>query len=208
MKLLAVAFLVGGTVSFTSCSNNNTASEETKDTTVNTTTSATSAATPASTENDTAFSNVPQPTRTNFQTKYPQASNVKWAKYQPGDISNDEWTSEWMTNLDTSDYQVNFNWDGMDYTAYYDNGDWIGSTARMADNSKLPKAVNDAIHEHYPNYTIKEVDKENDKNQTVYEVDLVNGKDKLKIHFDENGNAVKTKGKVGGQKVKVKEDTK
>jgi len=207
MKSPLIACLLGGAVYLASCSNNNNATtEETKDTTSSATT--TSSTTPASSENDKTYSNVPQATRTSFETKYPQANNVKWESYNPTDTLSDEWMSDWMTNMDTTDYQVNFNWDGMDYIAYYDNGDWIGSTARMTDNSKLPKAVNDAIHERYGNYTIKEVDKENDKNKTVYEVEMENGKDKMKVHFDENGNALKAKGKVAGQKVKAKEDTK
>jgi len=53
-----------------------------------------------------------------------------------------------------------------------------------------------------------EVDKENDKNRTVYEVDLEKGSDKMKVHFDENGKAVKAKGRVGGEKVKSKEKSK
>ena len=207
MKSPLIACLLGGAVYLASCSNNNSATtEETKDTSTSATT--TSSATPASSESDKTYSNVPQATRSSFETKYPQASNVRWESYNPADTLSDEWMSDWMTNMDTTDYQVNFNWDGMDYVAYYDNGDWIGSTARMTDNSKLPKAVNDAIHQRYANYTIKEVDKENDKNKTVYEVEMENGKDKMKVHFDENGNAVKAKGKVGGQKVKAKEDTK
>jgi Putative beta-lactamase-inhibitor-like, PepSY-like len=206
MKSLLIALLFGGSVYLVSCSNNSsTSTEETKDTTTKAT--STSSTMQPSSENDT-YANVPQPARTHFETKYPQATNVKWTHYEPNEMAPDEWTSDWMSNLDTSDYQVNFNYDSMDYTAWYDNGEWIGSTARMADNSKLPKAVNDAIHQKYPDYTIKEVDKENDKNQTVYEVDMENGKDKMKVHFDENGNAVKTKGKVGGQKIKEKEKTK
>ena len=206
MKLSLMALFVGGSIYLASCSNSSSTTEQSKDTSVNATT--TSATTPASAETDNIYANVPAPTRTSFETKYPQATEVKWEKYQPVDTSTDDWSSGWMTNMDTSDYQVNFNWEGMDYIAYYDNGDWIGSTARMTDNSKLPKAVNDAIHERYPNYTIKEVEKDNDKNQTVYEVKLENGKDKMKIHFDENGNALKAKGKVSGQKVKAKEDVK
>lgn len=206
MKSLLIALLFGGSAYLASCSNNSsTSTEESKDTTTKAT--STSSEIQPSSENNT-YANVPEPARTQFETKYPKATNVKWTHYEPNEMAPDEWTSDWMSTLDTSDYQVNFNYDSMDYTAWYDNGEWIGSTSRMTDNSKLPKAVNDAIHEKYPNYTIKEVDKENDKNQTVYEVDMENGKDKMKVHFDENGNAVKSKGKVGGQKIKEKEKTK
>jgi hypothetical protein len=204
MKSALFVFLAGGLFSLASCADNaGTSDADTKDTTA----SSTSSTVEPATSND-ASASVPQPARTSFETRYPQATNVKWVYYEPKTVEPDAWYADWMTNLDTTDYQVNFTWDGMDYVAWYDNGEWIGSSARMTDNSKLPKAVNDAIHARYPDYTITEVDKQNDKDRTVYEVDLEKGSDKLKIHFDENGKSLKAKGKVDGQKVKAKEDTK
>ncbi len=206
MKSSLIILLAAGSLALGSCANNGeNSTADTKDT-ASTTTTTTDAVQPTTTNDVSA--NVPQPARTNFESRYPQANNVKWSRYEPMTFDDSDWRNDWMTNMDTSDYQVNFNWEGMDYTAWYDNGDWIGSTARMTDNSKLPKAVNDAIHKSYSDYTIKEVDKGNDKNRTVYEVDLEKGSDKMKVHFDENGKAVKAKGRVNGQKVKEKENTK
>lgn len=211
MKSSLIILFAAGSLTLGSCANNgeNTTSD-TKDSSSSTTMTADTSAGMKSTTNNDATANVPQPARTNFESRYPQANNVKWSRYEPTSVSvsDSDWNYDWMSKMDTSDYQVNFNWEGMDYTAWYDNGEWIGSTARMTDNSKLPKAVNDAIHEKYADYTIKEVDKGNDKNRTVYEVELEKGSDKMKVHFDENGKAVKTKGKVNGQKVKSKDDTK
>ena len=204
MRSTLMVLLGAGALAFASCGDNATTEATDKDSTTNVTTTSTTQ--PAS-DND-VVANVPQPARTNFESRYPQATNVKWQRYEPVQYDEGEWNSDWMTNMDTSDYQVNFNWEGMDYIVWYDNGEWLGSTARLTDNAKLPKAVNDAIHEKYADYTIKEVDKENDKNKTVYEVDLERGKDKLKLHYDENGKVVKAKGKVNGEKVKAKEDTK
>jgi hypothetical protein len=204
MKSTLFVLLAGGLFSLASCGDGGKYDADTKDSTGN----SNSTTEPASSSE--AYASVPQPAKTNFESRYPQATNVKWEHFEPVPVEADAtvYYPEWMTSLDTSDYQVNFNWDGMDYIAWYDNGEWIGSTARMTDNSKLPKAVNDAIHERYPDYTITEVDKQNDKNMTVYEVDLEKGKDKLKITFDENGKTLKAKGKVSGEKVKAKEDTK
>jgi len=209
MKSSLIILLAAGSLALGSCANNgDNTSTDTKDTATTTTTTDNGSSVQPTTDND-ATANVPQPARTSFASRYPQAKNVKWVRYQPtSSVDDSDWTYDWFSNMDTSDYQVNFNWEDMDYTAWYDNGEWVGSSARMADNSKLPKAVNDAIHQDYSGYTIKEVDKENDKNRTVYEVDLEKGSDKMKVHFDENGKAVKAKGRVGGEKVKSKEKSK
>ena len=193
--LLAAPFALG----YISCNNNSTTSE-----TKNTDTAATANTSALPAQDNDVYAGVPQSARTNFESRYPQASGVKWARYQPKEAE----LSDWNTKLDTSDYQVNFNWEGLDYTAWYDDTNWIGSTARITDNSKLPAPVNDAIQKQYPGYTIKEVDKQNDKNQTVYEVDLEKSGEKLKVHFDENGKLIKMKGKVNGKKVKEKANTK
>jgi len=202
MRSTFLLLLGAGLVALSSCADNGTSDKDTKDTTATSSTTVQPA-----TDND-AYASVPQPARTSFESRYPQASNVKWEKYEPVTYDASDWDAEWMANMDTTDYQVNFNWDGMDYIAWYDNGEWLGSSTRLTDHAKLPKAVNDAIHERYPDYTIKEVDKQNDKDRTVYEVDLEKGSDKLKIHYDENGKSLKAKGRVDGQKVKAKEDTK
>ena len=206
MKSTLIVLLSAGVFAFTACDNTATSDANDKDTTASTTTTTTTTE-PTSTTTDVS-ANVPQPARTNFESRYPQASNIKWERYEPMTWDEGEWNADWMGTMDTSDYQVNFNWEGMDYTAWYDNGEWIGSSAHLTDNSKLPKAVNDAIHAKYSGYTIKEVDKENDKNKTVYEVKMEKGTDKMKVHFDENGKVVKAKGRVDGEKVKAKEDTK
>ena len=206
MKSTLLVLLSAGVFAFSACDNAATTDTKQQDTTSSATTTTTTTEPTSSTTDVSA--NVPQPARTSFESRYPQASSVKWSRYEPTTYDEADWQSDWWKNMDTSDYQVQFNWEGMDYTAWYDNGEWIGSSARMTDNAKLPKAVNDAIHSRYSDYTIKEVDKENDKNKTVYEVDLEKGNDKLKLHFDENGNVVKGKGKVQGEKVKAKDDSK
>ena len=195
MKSLILFFSLGITVFASSCADNSSSTDVKEDSTNTTTVSTT-------VPDSDAYAGVPQPTRTSFETKYPKASNVKWTKYTPpADVQVD--AADWNYKLDTSDYVVMFNWDGYDYTAWYDDSMWVMSSARI-DNSKLPKAVNDAIHAQYADYTITEVDKENDKNQTRYEVDLTKGSEKIKVTFTEDGKVVKKKGSDG----KTKEDTK
>jgi len=195
--IMKAIILIGSltlTVLATSCSNNSTT--ETKSDSTNTTNA--SATVP---DND-AYAGVPQTARASFETKYPKATNVKWTKYSP-DANTKVEASDWNYKLDTSDYVVTFNWDGYDYTAWYDDSVWIRSTARI-DNAKLPAAVNDAINAQFAGYTVSEVDKENDKDQTRYEVDLTKGSEKMKVTFTEDGKVVKKKGPDG----KAKEDTK
>jgi uncharacterized membrane protein YkoI len=166
--------------------------------------------TATSTENTPVDNNpvdVPPATRTAFETKYPGATNVRWSHYEPKDRTTLEPT-DWNYKLDTSDYEVMFNWNGDEYYAWYDDGAWIRATSPVKDHSKLPAAVNDAIRSQFAGYEIVEVDKENDKDRTTYEVDLKKGDEKMKVHFDENGKVVKKKGKENGEKVKEKEEDK
>ena len=195
MKALILFFSLGITIFATSCADNSSSTDVKEDSTNTTTVSNTVP------DND-AYAGVPQPTRVSFETKYPKATNVKWTKYSPeANVKVD--AADWNYKLDSSDYVVMFNWDGYDYTAWYDDSVFVRSSTRI-DNSKLPAAVNDAINAQFKDYTIAEVDKENDKDQTRYEVDLTKGSEKLKVTFTEDGKVVKKKGPEG----KSKEDTK
>jgi hypothetical protein len=146
---------------------------------------------------------VPAATRTHFETKYPKASNVTWTHYYPATLPID-WDLAGWPAMDTSDYVANFNMDGSDYWTWYDaSGDWIG-TVTPVDNSGLPAPVSATVKSQFAGYTIKSIDKENDKNRTAYEIQLENGNDKMKALIDENGKLMKKKGKVGGEKIKEK----
>ena len=193
-----MAFLLG------SCGENSTTSDDTKkDSTVTTTDNTTTG-----TSSTYATVDVPQSTRTTFETKYPSATNVQWSRYNNTAAAPVEWDMAGWPNLDTSDYVVSFDWDGYDYYAWYDEGgNWIGSTYTMTDHSKLPSAVNSAIKSQFAGYTIVEVDREMDKNRSAYEVELQKGDEKLKVLFDDNGKVIKKKTRDGdGNKTKTKED--
>jgi len=150
-------------------------------------------------------------TRTAFEAKYPQAKEVEWEYYYPEEIVPVvpiEW--EWVPwKLDTTDYVANFSQDNNDYWVWYDeSGDWIGTVAEVSDHSSLPAAVNNTVKSQFAGYTIMSVDMENDKNRTAYEVKMEKGEDKMKALIAENGQVLKKKGKVDGEKIKEKNNPK
>jgi hypothetical protein len=152
---------------------------------------------------------VPEATRTSFEAKYPQAADVIWNYHEPVIVTPIAWEwTDWPV-IDTNDYVANFKISEDDYWVWYDaSGDWIATVAEVNDFSSLPAAVNNTIKTQFPGYTIKSVDKENDKNRTAYEIQMENGEDKMKALIAENGQVLKMKGKVDGEKIKVKNNPK
>ena len=195
MKSKLLMLFAGLSFGVLACNDASTGSDATKDST-----------TVVKTDNTTVVE-VPAATKTSFEAKYPNATNVTWTRYEPKDKTTMD-PSDWNYSLDENDYVVRFNWDNADYYAYYDDGNWIRATTVVADHSKLPASVNDAIRAQFAGYTIVEVDKEHDKDRVTYEVDLEKGEDKIKATFDENGTVVKKKSKIDGVKEKEKQDKK
>ena len=66
---------------------------------------------------------------------------------------------------------------------------------RISGPKELPDAVNMTLNKEYPDYTITEIDKENDKNIEVYEIDLEKGESKVKVKVSPDGTVVKRKEK-------------
>jgi uncharacterized membrane protein YkoI len=200
MKFKIMMLCSGLAFGIVSCNDNAATTDADKDTTA---TTATTTTTTTSTDVD-----VPQATRTSFETKYPNASNVRWSRYKPDADRSTLTASDWNYGLDSNDYEVMFTWDGDDYYAWYDEGNWIRATSPVKDHSKLPANINAAIRKDYAGYEITEVDKEHDKDRTTYEVELKKGDDKIKVHYDENGKEIKKKSKIDGEKTKSKEEDK
>lgn len=195
-KWFAVALCAAIT---TSCGENST--KETTDTDT-TTTVGTSTETNASVNTSTSI-DVPEPTRTAFTTKYPNATNVTWRKYEP--VNTIEWDWAGWPVLDTGDYAVSYTWDGSEYWTWYDeNNNWIGTVSTVTDHASLPAAVNKTVQTQFPGYTIVSIDKENDKNRTAYEIELSKGDDKAKLLVAENGSVLKKKSVTDGEKSKEK----
>ncbi len=145
---------------------------------------------------------VPEATRTSFQTKYPKATSVTWSRYEPVDWFDWEWAG-WPV-LDSGDYVVKYTDDGVEYWGFYDNNNWVGTTTVIGDQSGLPAPVSKAVNDHFPGYTIKTIRKENDKDRTAYEIKLEKGTDKAKILVAENGSVMKKTTNVDGTKTKEK----
>ncbi len=138
-----------------------------------------------------------------FETRFPNATQVVWYKYVP-DERSDILPSDWDYGMDENDYEVRFVSAGDTYSAWYDNGAWVRSETRTFDMSKLPSSVNDAIKTQYAGYTIREADREENKNnQVLYEVELEKGNEKCKIHYTADGNIMKKKCRMGGAKTKT-----
>ncbi len=193
MKKLGLLLLAG--FFFAACNDDSKTAETTTEDSTNLTTTGGN----TTTDVNAGYANVPASTKTSFETKYPGATNVNWRRYNPDNYKTDV-DDDWRKNLDTSDYEVSFRFNDVDYWAWYDNGEWYYETMKMTDHAKLPAAVNSAIQKSYKDYKITEVDVENDKNRRIYEVDLEKDGEKWNIHFDENGKVVKSKGPDGKAK--------
>jgi uncharacterized membrane protein YkoI len=137
----------------------------------------------------------PAAARTSFETKYKNAKNVTWKMYSPPSTTMDDW--DYYYDLDTSYYQVNYNWNDLDYMAWYNpKGEWIKTYVRMENNSSLPAAVNNAINKKFSGYKIIDVELEDRKKGMQYEVDLDNGTLKKKVVFSPSGAILKQKDKT------------
>ena len=200
MKLKSLLAPALGVIILSSCgesSTDNSTTDVTKtDTSVITTT-------PSEGANTTTVV-VPEKTKTSFETKYPKASNTVWKRYEP--LETVEWTWYEWPSMDTSDYMVTYNLDGSNYWTWYDEqGEWIGTVTNITDFTTLPSAVTKTLNSQFDGFTIKNVDKENDKNRTAYEIDLEKGTDKMKVLVSESGTVMKKKGTMNGVEVKEKQ---
>ncbi len=196
MKLMIQAIAITGLALLVSCGNSaeKTTTEDT----------ATTTNTVPATDNTFVSIDPPAMAKTNFETKYPQATNTRWSYYRP-DMSGIEWDWSGWPAMDDKDYVASFSWDGVDYWSVYDEeGNWIGTVNRISDHASLPAAVNSTIKSKYNGYTIVSVDKENDKDRTAYEVQMENANGKVKVLFDENGKILKNKTVSGDTNTKDK----
>jgi hypothetical protein len=146
---------------------------------------------------------VPESTRLSFERQYPKGDNATWSSYEP--VTSFDWGWSGWPSMDTTDYMVKYSMDNSDYWTWYDNdNNWIGTVSAVTDFAGLPQAVNNSIQSNFPGYKIVSVDKENDKNRTAYELELTKGDDKMKALVAENGDVLKKKGIIAGEKIKEK----
>lgn len=134
--------------------------------------------------------NVPDNVRTDFQTRYPTATEVTWSPYKPYDRINWDWTG-WPV-MDTTYYSVRYTIDNRPYWSWWDrNMNWIGSVGILEDSTKLPEPVKNTIAKNYSGYRITSIDEENDKDRTAYEIKLEKGDARAKLLIDKNGTILK-----------------
>ncbi|TMI87228.1 MAG: hypothetical protein E6H08_19720 [Bacteroidetes bacterium] len=134
--------------------------------------------------------NPPDNTRTAFQTKYPNATDVTWSPYKPYERINWEWTG--WPSMDTSYHAVNYKINNRSSWSWWDrNNNWIGSSSVVEDSTMLPDPVKKTLTKNYSGYKIKSIDEENDKKRTVYEIKLEKGDALAKILVDKNGKILK-----------------
>ena len=187
MKTFIWILSAGMTLSFLSCGDGDgktIASDSDTSTNVSTTT-------PQPSDNGSDVdASVPATARTTFETKYPKASNVKWRKYQRQQGEEVE-QADWNAKLDTSDYEVSFRFNDVDYMAWYDDGNWIRTATKVSDHASLPAAVTDAIKKEFAGFSIYDVDKEEHSDGVLYEIELKKGEEKWKAHFTPEGKVTK-----------------
>ena len=135
---------------------------------------------------------VPDNVRVTFQTKYPQATNVVWYKYQD---MNDEYTDTYPGYYDPNDFYVTYRNDNTDYVTWYSpKGEWVMTTNTIT-SDKLPPAALKALQQSYNGYTISKVDEDVYSGGTRYDIKLTKGNEKLKIHITADGQILKVKDK-------------
>jgi hypothetical protein len=140
--------------------------------------------------------NVPDGTRTSFNSQYPTATNVVWSGYDQVVVPIDWELSGWAP-MDANDYVVQFDMDNERYYSWYDSdGYWVGTAHRMTDHNSLPTAVTNILNSEYQGYNIESVNREFYKDKIAYEIELKNSTGKAKLLVDGEGTILKKKVKT------------
>lgn len=117
--------------------------------------------------------NVPERTRTHFQSTYPQASDAQW-------------------NSVDGNYSASFRQDNRNTIAdYTSEGEWIGSSSTI-ESRDMPETTNTYISENYEGYNTSETRYRETPQGNYYEVDIDSDSDTRTINFDEDGNFIDT----------------
>lgn len=109
-----------------------------------------------------------------FNTKFPDAENVKWGKEN------------------SKEYEAEFTLNGTDMSAnFLKDGTWVETETSMGVDN-LPQAVKDAVKSNYPNGRIVGASKiEKPNKDTIYETDIEIKSKTKEVVFDEKGNILK-----------------
>jgi hypothetical protein len=63
---------------------------------------------------------------TDFQTRFPNSTEVVWYRYNPDDRV-EVLPTDWDYDMDATDYEVRFKLDGSEHQAFYNDGKWVRS---------------------------------------------------------------------------------
>lgn len=195
-SIISIVFTACVAVGIMSCNDDSTTDSTTTDSSSNTTSTTDTSRVTTPADNTVVSVQAPSPALTSFDTRYKGATNVTWRKYsRPTSTTTiDEW--DYNMDLDTSYYQVNYNWNDLDYMAWYNpQGEWVKSYSKMENNSGLPDAINNVINKKFNGYKITEIEIEDRKKGMSYEVDLESGTNKKKVVFSPTGAILKQKDK-------------
>ncbi len=192
MKPLKVLLISGlCSVGLWACNDTNEASDT--ESSVTTTTMNESSAEVDNTAVDMDTAMVPTTARSSFSTKYSNASNTRWGRYQP---ENDGYNDTYQeAQLDTSVFEVNYRYNDNDYRSWYDSqGAWLG-TMYYIPVEQVPMDVKTAVEKAYSGYNIVKVGEEEYKDGKKYDIKLEKGDEKIKIHVTSSGEILKYKEK-------------
>jgi hypothetical protein len=117
---------------------------------------------------------VPQPVKTAFTTKFPKANGVKWELE------------------DGKDYEAEFKESGKERSATFSpNGQWLETETEIKP-AALPAAVTQAIATSFAGSKIEEAETvETPDRGTFYEVELEQGERTLEVQFAADGTVLK-----------------
>ena len=121
-----------------------------------------------------AQSKAPNAVTATFNSKFPNATSVKWDKEN------------------AHEYEASFDWNGAKHSANFnDTGEWLETESPIT-FSQLPAKVQDAFNASHKGTTVKAVAKiETSKGQTSYEVEIKQGLKTAELFYDANGSVVK-----------------
>lgn len=120
-------------------------------------------------------SKVPSVIVDNFQTSFPDASDIEWKQ-------------------DGNTYKVEFElgvfMQGNDHDVWYDLTGTIVKHKEEISKSELPKKVLTKIKSDFDGYRIDDLEKITEKKAVIYKVQLEKNKTEWEVSLDENGNVL------------------
>ncbi len=121
-----------------------------------------------------AKSKIPLVVITDFNLKFPNATNVKWDKEN------------------AHEYEAEFDWNGANYSANFsDKGEWLETESPSSFN-QLPEIVKTEFNKLHKGAKVKGVSKiDNSKGKTMFEVEIMKGARIVELFYTEDGTETK-----------------